>query len=99
MDVISYNHDAYGKVVDDYVERHRATSIEQWKNWAKCGSDETIFKGAVTFLDNIEFVVVVDDDRERLLQIFEKHSVSVLPDGKRVEDVIRTPSDWERRAK
>ena len=85
QDAISYNHDAFGKVAgDDYVSSHRASTLAEWKQYARNSSNETIFKHSITLLDNIE-VIVVGSERERLrlLEVFRKRQVAELPDGRR----------------
>ena len=89
QDAISYNHDAFGKVRDDYVSSHRASTPAEWKQYARNSGNETILKHSITLLDNIE-VIVVGSERERLrlLEVFRKRQVSELPDGRQVEDII-----------
>jgi hypothetical protein len=89
MDAISYDHDAFGRVRDDYVSHHRGSTPAEWKKFARRSSNETIFKYSVTLLDNID-VIVVGSEREkrRLLEVFHKRKISKLPDGRKVEDII-----------
>ena len=63
MDAISYNHDAYGKVTDDYVSQHRGSDPKTWKSFSRNTSNETILKYSVTLLDNLESIVVRQPDR------------------------------------
>ncbi len=89
QDAISYNHDAFGKVQDDYVSSHLGSTPAEWKQYARNSSNETIFKHSITLLDNIEVIVVGSErERSRLLEVFQKHQVSKLPDGRKVEDII-----------
>ena len=89
QDAISYNHDAFGKVRDDYVTSHRGSTPAEWKQYARNSGNETIFKHSITLLDNIE-VIVVGSERERLrlLEVFRKRQVAELPDGRKVEDIV-----------
>ncbi len=88
QDAISYNHDAYGKVQDDYVPSHRGSTPAEWKQFARNDSNETIFKHSITLLDNIELIVVnTDEQRRRLLEVFRKRQILKLPDGRKVEDI------------
>jgi len=44
---------------------------------------------SVTILDNIDLVAVQSEaERKRVLDVFKKHGVNLLPDGRRVEDVV-----------
>lgn len=89
QDAISYNHDAFGKVRDDYVSSHRGSTPAQWKQYARSGGNETIFKHSITLLDNIELIVVGSErERLRLLEVFRKRQVAELPDGRKVEDIV-----------
>lgn len=89
MDAISYDHDAYGKVIDNYVVEHRGFDPKEWKRFSKNGSNETILKYSVTLLDNLENIVVgTESERKTVLGVFKKHGVSVLPDGRKIEEIV-----------
>ena len=97
MDAISYDHDAYGKVIDDYVQRNRGASIEDWKRFSQRHGNETIFKYSVTLLDNIEFIVArSDNERREIIQSFIRRGIKKLPDGRKVEDIVHTPQSWSK---
>lgn len=91
FDAISYDNDYYGKVKDGHVLKHRMSSLKDLKRMAHPDNDanETIFKSAVPLVDNLDTIVVVDKDvRERLIDVFTKHGVTELPDGRRIQDAI-----------
>ena len=89
MDAISYDHDAYGKVRDDYVPKHRGSTPEDWKRFATRAGNETIFKHSVTLLDNIDRIVVgTESERQNLLNVFKKHNISRLPDGRKIDEMV-----------
>ena len=89
QDAISYNHDAFGKVRDDYVSSHRGSTPVDWKRYARNSGNETIFKYSITLLDNIDVIVVnTEEQRRRLLDVFRKRHVAKLPDGRKVEDFV-----------
>lgn len=89
MDAISYDHDAFGRVRDEYVSNHRGSTPEEWKQFARRGSNETIFKYSVTLLDNIDVIVVGSErEKQRLLEVFRNRKIMKLPDGRKVEDIV-----------
>ncbi len=89
MDAISYDHDAFGRVTDDYVSNRRGTRPAEWKQFAGRSGNETIFKYSVTLLDNIEYIVTENAaERSRVLNSFAKRGITVLPDGRKIEEVI-----------
>lgn len=89
MDAISYDHDAFGRVTDDYVSNRRGTRPAEWKQFAGRSGNETIFKYSVTLLDNIEYIVTENaSERSRVLNSFAKQGITVLPDGRKIEEVI-----------
>lgn len=89
MDAVSYNHDAFGRVTENYVVDNRGSSPTEWKSFSRGSSNETILKYSVTLLDNLETVVVgSESERRRVLDVFAKHGVSVLSDGRRAEDIV-----------
>ncbi|HOC93355.1 MAG TPA: minor capsid protein [bacterium] len=90
MDAITYDHDAFGKVIDDYVRKKRLSSIQDYKRLASGGrSDETIFKYTVSLPDEIEVIKTSNAaQRARIVEMFKKQGFSKLPDGRRIEDVV-----------
>ncbi len=89
MDSVSYSHDAYGKVTDDYVAEHRGIGPSDWKQFSRGSSNETIFKYSITLLDNLEAVVVSSEsERTKVLAVFAKHGISSLPDGRKVGEAV-----------
>ena len=92
MDAITYESDKYGRVTGNHVRQHRRTSLLDYKRIeARKTSDETIFKNEVTLLDNIEVVSARDEaQRRKVIEVFHKHGITRLPDGRRVEDIVVT---------
>ncbi|MHB1001458.1 MAG: phage head morphogenesis protein [Armatimonadota bacterium] len=89
MDAISYDHDAYGKVIDDYVTQHRGFSPKEWKRYSQNSGNETILKYSVTLLDNLEHIVVSSaTEHNKVMDVFKKYGISVLPDGRKIEEVV-----------
>jgi len=89
MDSVSYSHDAYGKVTDDYVAEHRGIGPSDWKQFSRGSSNETIFKYSITLLDNLEAVVVSSEsERAKVIEVFAKHGISSLPDGRKVGEAV-----------
>jgi hypothetical protein len=89
MDAVSYDHDAFGRVTDSYVRRHRGSQPAEWKQFAQSRSNETIFKYSVTLLDNIETIVTRSPaERERVLRSFLGRGITTLPDGRPIADVV-----------
>ncbi len=98
MDAISYSHDAYGKVVGDYVQKNRGNNINDWKSFSGVGNNETIFKYSVTLLDNIEYIVANSAaERQKIIKSFTSRGIKKLPDGRKVEDIVHTPNTWKQR--
>ncbi len=98
MDAISYNHDAYGKVVDNYVKNNRGSDIADWKQFSHNSGNETIFKYSVTMLDNIEYIVTNSvAEQKKVIQSFTSRGITKLPDGRKVEDMVRTSANWSSR--
>jgi len=93
MDAVTYSSDQYGRVTGDTVRRNRKSTVQDWKHIAsRHGNDETIFKYSVTFLDNIDVVAVGSEtQRRQVIQAFEKHGITRLPDGRRIEDIVVVP--------
>ncbi|MDP2361618.1 MAG: minor capsid protein [bacterium] len=88
-DAISYNSDHYGKVVGNFVRENRISDLETLKKMPHYCGNETIIKGAVPLLENMDSIVVGDAGRRvKVIALFKKHGITVLPDGRRIEDVV-----------
>ncbi|MDP8237868.1 MAG: hypothetical protein P9X24_02150 [Candidatus Hatepunaea meridiana] len=92
MDAITYESDKFGRVTGNHVRQHRKVDISDYKSIAsRKSSNETIFKNEVTLLDNLQLVTVSNETAKRkVLNVFRKHGVTRLPDGRQVKDIIRT---------
>jgi hypothetical protein len=91
MDAVSFDHDAYGRVTDSYVVEHRGFDPKEWKRFSKNTSNETILKYSVTLLDNLENIVVnSESERKTVLDTFRKYGVTMLPDGRKIEEMVLT---------
>jgi hypothetical protein len=90
MDAITYDHDAFGKVIDDYVRKKRLTSIDDYKRLASGSrSDETIFKYTVSLPDEIDVIKTSGAvQRAKIIEMFRQKGFSKLPDGRRIEEVV-----------
>jgi hypothetical protein len=78
-------------VIGDFVSMARHTTPKGWKACVRSASNETIFKGTIPILDNLEGVFVKSQtERNSLINLFKRHNIEVLPDGRKIEDVIVT---------
>jgi hypothetical protein len=88
-DAISYTSDHYGKVVGNFVRENRISDLETLKKMPHYCGNETIIKGAVPLLENMDSIVVGDAGRRaKIIALFKKHGITTLPDGRRIEDVV-----------
>lgn len=67
MDAISYDHDAFGKVIGTYVEEHRHSSVEDWKRIYSHSGNETIFTAPAP-VDDATRVKELDQENKQLKQ-------------------------------
>jgi len=89
MDSITYEGDKYGRVTGNTVRNNRKYSVLGYKQMLNRSSDETIFKNSVSLLENIDVINVgSSSSKQELIQVFKKHNIKKLPDGRRIEDVI-----------
>lgn len=90
LDAISYDHDAFGQTKDGYVAQNRRTGVDQWKDAASNGSNETIFKNGLSLFDDLEKIVTSSATQRRsVIDAFKRHGYKTFPDGRALEDVIK----------
>ena len=90
LDAISYDHDAYGEVVNNYNLREgkQGKGIGELKVAAKQGGNETIFKDSLSLFDDLDHIKA-GSQRQAVIQIFKDHGYKKWPDGRSLEEVIR----------
>ena len=90
LDAISYNHDAYGKVIGNYTARNRKTGIPAWQQTARQGGNETIFKNSLSLFDDLDSIRVKDERRRRqVLDVLRRHGLTEWPDGRSLDEVVK----------
>lgn len=87
---ISYDSDKYGRTTGN-TPRERAWNYKGWKRIAAARkNDETIFKYAVNLLEGIDHIKTGSPaERKKILAIFRKHGITRLPDGRKVEEIVK----------
>lgn len=69
---------------------NRASKVEDYKRFAEYNRNETNVKGGMSLLDDIQTIKAHSErDREEILEMFRKHKVTVLPDGRKIEEVVK----------
>jgi SPP1 gp7 family putative phage head morphogenesis protein len=87
QDAISYEGDFFGRI--SAIDQRKST-VEQYKETAKRGSNETILKHGVSLLDDLDHIkAYTAAERERIIEAFRRNKVTVLPDGRKIEDVVK----------
>ncbi|MHB9129973.1 MAG: phage head morphogenesis protein [Armatimonadota bacterium] len=89
-DTIVYATDHYGRCYGSFVDTHRETSPARWKRIAETSrNNETILKQNITLLDNLDCIVLDSQSaKQQMIAMFQQHGVTVLPDGRKIEDII-----------
>lgn len=96
VDAISYSSDEYGRTVnydgtEGFVQANRKVSISDFKDNARNGSNEVIFKESLSLFDDLDYIRVrTQTERQKLLQVFRDEKITVWPDGRPLEDVVKT---------
>ncbi|MBU4577104.1 MAG: hypothetical protein KJ576_20990 [Proteobacteria bacterium] len=84
----------------DVVRKHRQTLPTQWRTLANSqhNSNETTFKHALNLLDDVEAIFVGSaTQRQEALDVFKKHGITHVTDGRSIEDVIMTKHEFMER--
>lgn len=86
LDTVSYSDDVYGRISNI---GNRKNSVAEWKQVARNSSNETLFKHGLNLLDEIDSIKTSGpSERKLVLDVFKKHGITVLPDGRKIEDVV-----------
>ena len=88
MDAISYQQDKYGETIEGHP-RQRAATPGEFKQYSERSDNETIFKGSLSLLDDVDFYKTAGpDQRKRVLAIFKANGITKMRDGRKIEDVV-----------
>lgn len=91
VDAISYDGDKFGRTdTTAYILRNRKSSIEEMRQAARNGSNETILKGGSSLFDNFDAFIVPKGGKARFIRFLrEKHGYTQWPDGRSLDEVVR----------
>ncbi len=92
MDRRTFQSDVYGAVnPDDHRSKTRKTALIDVKACARGANNETNFLNSVNVLDYLDVVHAGSvSARQRILALFRAHGYNKLPDGRLIEQVIKT---------
>jgi len=97
LDAISYDDDYYGKSGRDFIKRKRKSDISGFKKNSRKGNNETIFKKSLSILSDLEYILVKDNsERLEVIDLFKRHKITTLEDGRAVEDIVLTDHPKKR---
>jgi SPP1 gp7 family putative phage head morphogenesis protein len=86
-DVISYTEDHYGRISKI---GERGTNPADYKNFARFGGNETLFKRGLNILDEVDFIQTGDArEKAAVIKIFKDRGYHTLPDGRKIEDIVK----------
>ncbi|MEK9754477.1 MAG: hypothetical protein VW338_14885 [Rhodospirillaceae bacterium] len=93
LDALSYRGDWLGgahKIDSVGARTGNGTTPKEWKQFARAGSNETLFKNGINLLDELEEIRAGSAaEREKILAVFKKHKITHLNDGRKVEDIVK----------
>ncbi|MBU0847690.1 NUDIX hydrolase [Patescibacteria group bacterium] len=93
QDPISYSSDTFGSIS---ALHKRASTIEQFKAYARNSGNETIFKEGLSLAD-LDYIRIRPDERASVLKVFKDRGITTLPDGRPVEDIVITTKAPKKR--
>lgn len=96
-DAYSFPSDYFGDVRPSGENTHtsdpqkaRGKTIADYKRFAKKSGNETIFKNGLHLLDDIELIRTTSpSERQIVLEIFARHGIDTLPDGRKITDIVK----------
>jgi len=87
QDAVSYSGDSFGRISGF---GSRASTVDEYRSYASSSSNETIFKGGISVLDDLEYIQVENETQKKaVVAIFKKNKLAKLPDGRKAEDVVK----------
>lgn len=90
QDAFTFDKDRFGNVRTSAAYKERKKTVAEMKAAAAKAGNETIFKWGIPLLDEVDTIITGSaDERQRVLAVFKKHGWSALPDGRKIEDVIK----------
>lgn len=89
LDAISYDHDAFGRTSGDHVLANRKSTVQEWREASRRGSNETIFKNSLSLFDEIERINLRPAYYDRAIQMFQRAGYTTWPDGRPLTDVVK----------
>lgn len=91
QDAFSFGGDWMGgtyKFTNKQVYQKRGKTVSDFKRMARASSNETLFKNGLNVLDEIETITVPHNQRQTVIDVFKKHGYTMLPDGRKIEDIV-----------
>lgn len=91
LDAKSYGNDRFGRVTDPAkVEAWHTGSVEGWRQHARTGNNETIFKEGLSIFDRFDAIIASNAaEKAQYIAVLQKHEYTAWPDGRTFDDVIR----------
>jgi SPP1 gp7 family putative phage head morphogenesis protein len=95
MDSMSFIADRYGDVRPPAESTHgdyrkqRGTTLDDFRKFALHDENETILKWGIHVIDELDHIKTASAmERQAVLNVFKKHKITTLPDGRAIEDVV-----------
>ena len=90
-DIMSYDHDVYGRTTDDHKTRMHKGSMAEKKKAAIISGNETDFKESLSIFDEDFDRIVVGSEtmRQKIIKLFREHGYEKWPDGRKLEEIVR----------
>lgn len=97
VDAYSYANDSWGDVrpkgqnthVGDPIQS-RGVSLNEYREMSRSGGNETIFKNGFHLLDDVSRITTkTAAERAAIIKEFKSHGYSKLPDGRKLDDVVK----------
>jgi hypothetical protein len=88
-DMVHYNRDEYGRLSLRGNKGVNAFDFTQHAEAAEWMGNEVLFKHGISLLDEIDVIrVYTKKERNETIKAFKRNGVDVLPDGRKVEDIV-----------
>jgi len=100
LDAMSFGGDWLGGQTNVWKNEVRSVAakadIPHLKKFAQNSSNETLLKKGYYLMDDLDSILCrTQTERDKVLQVFRKHGITMFPDGRSIEEIVVLKKDFK----